>query len=97
MNMAHGAMNNPVNKDPPVDYVTKEDLKDHTTAIKEHISLLIAPVVEEQTEVKTILIGASKINGLVGRVKTLSTNLKIIYTFLVVVTGFLIKLFMNLL
>ena len=90
-------MNNANKEDHPVDYITKDDLKDHTVAIKEHTSLLIAPIVKEQAEVKIILTGVSKVNGLVGRIKTLSTNLKIIYMFLAVVAGFLVKLFVKLL
>lgn len=77
----------------PMDYVTKEDLKDHTTDIKEHISLLINPITKEQTETKTILSGHSGINGLVGRMKSIGTNLKMIYGLLLLVFGFLTKLF----
>ncbi len=85
-----------IHEDPPVDYVTKQDLKDLSKDIKEHISLLIAPILQEQAEVTLILTGPSKLNGLVGRMKVLATNLKVIYGLLVVVIGFLVKLFMTL-
>jgi len=88
-------MNNSNKEDHPVDYIDKDDLKDHTAAIKEHISLLIAPIIKEQAEVKIILTGASKVNGLVGRIKTLSTNLKVIYGLLAAVTCFLVKIFVK--
>lgn len=52
--------------------------------IKEYMTLLIAPIIKEQAEVKTILVGTSKINGLVGGVRTLSTQVKLIYVVLVV-------------
>ena len=76
---------------------TKEDLAKHTKDIKEPIDLKLAPIIKEQAEVQMILTGVSKLNGLVGHVKTLSTNLKIIYTLLAVVTGLMVKLFVKLL
>jgi len=78
-----------------MDYVTKEDLKDHATDIKEHISLLINPIIKEQKETKTILTGTTGINGLVGRIKSIGTNLKMIYTLLLIVVGFLVRLFLK--
>lgn len=80
-----------------MDYVNKEDLKDHTKDIKEHISLLINPIIKEQDETKIILNGRSGINGLVGRMKSIGTNLKMIYGLLLLVFGFLTKLFFQLL
>ncbi len=84
-----------------MDHITHKDLDEaldrQATCIKEHISLLIKPIVKEQAEVKMILTGASKLNGLVGRIKTISTNLKVIYSLLVLVAGFLVKLFITLL
>jgi len=77
-----------------VDPVTREGLDDAldklSKDIKEYVSLLIAPITKEQVEVKTILVGASKINGLVGGVRILSTHVKLIYGAMVI--GFVTKL-----
>ena len=91
-----------------MDPITRHDLDEaldrHTATIKEHIGhikmeidLKMDPIIKEQEEVRLILTGPSKLNGLIGRMKTLSTNLKVIYVLLVVVAGFLIKLFVKLL
>jgi len=76
----------------PMDYVTKNDLKEQTKAIKEHINLLIAPIVKTQDDMEIILIGESKINGVVGRLKSTIINLRIIYIFLTATIGLLVKL-----
>jgi len=101
-------MNNLSKEANPVDHITRKDLDEvldrHTASIKEHIGhikkeidLKMDPIIKEQAEVRLILTGPSKLNGLIGRMKTLSTNLKIIYVLLAVVGGFLAKLFIKLL
>ncbi len=77
------------------DYATKQDLKDHSKDIKEHITLLIAPIIEKQNSMEITLTGPSKLNGLVGRVKVIGTHFKYIYALLVIAIGFLIRLFMS--
>jgi len=76
----------------PMDYVTKDDLKHQTKEIEKHINLLIAPIVKNQEDMETILIGESKINGVVGRLKNTIINLRIIYIFLTATIGLLVKL-----
>jgi len=76
----------------PMDYVTKEDLNAFSADIKEHISLIVKPIIDEQEEMKTVLSGPSRRNGLIGDSKTMKTELKIIYGLLMIVVGSLIKL-----
>jgi len=82
-----------------MDYVTKEDLKHQTETIKEHINLLIAPIIEKQDDMKTVLHGKTGINGVVGCLKSTVNHLKImkvkiyvVYVLLVGVFGLLVKL-----
>lgn len=78
-----------------VDPVTRKDLdvalEKQCDDIKEHINLLVSPIIKEQAEVRVVLTGASRLNGLVGKTKTLVTNLKIIYGLLVFISAVLIK------
>lgn len=78
-----------------VDPITRKDLDEalgtQCDNIKEHIQLLVAPIVKEQEEVRVVLTGASRMNGLVGKVKTLVTNLKIIYGLLIFVAAVVTK------
>lgn len=71
---------------------TKQDLKDLSIDIKEHINLLIAPIIKEQADMATILIGKTKINGLVGTQKAMTFKINVIYGLLVFVGGGLVKL-----
>jgi len=75
-----------------MDYVTKEDLKALSTDIKEHIDLLIEPIKKRQDDMETILIGKSKINGVVGRLRSAVINLRVVYVFLLGAIGLLVKL-----
>jgi len=75
-----------------MDYITKDDLKHQTKEIEKHINLLIAPIIKNQEDMETILIGESKINGVVGRLKNTIINLRIIYIFLTATIGLLVKL-----
>ena len=78
-----------------VDPVTRKDLdtalEKQCDNINEHIDLLMAPIVKEQTEVRVTLTGASRMNGLVGKVKTLITNLKVIYILLAFIAAGIFK------
>lgn len=69
----------------PMDYVTKTDLKESTDDIKKHLDLVIKPIEKEQTEVRTILTGPSRRNGLVGDQKTMQTKIIVIYGLLLFV------------
>lgn len=66
-----------------VDPITRDDLDKAVDRcsddIKEHINLLISPIIDTQNKVEIILRGKTGMNGLVGTVKTLATNLKVIY------------------
>jgi len=75
-----------------MDNPTKQDLKDLSDNIKEHINLLIAPIIKEQESMATILIGKTKINGLVGTQKTMKIELKVVYGLLIFVGAGLVKL-----
>ena len=75
-----------------MDYVTKEDLKALSTDIKEHIDLLIKPIVEKQNGMETILIGKTKINGLVGGFKSIRIQMKAMYGLIVFIAIGLAKL-----
>lgn len=70
------------NKEFPMNYVTKEDLKDLSTELKEHMNLLIKPIVEKQQDIDTILFGKSRLNGLVSRTQKTWFHVKMIYGFL---------------
>ena len=76
----------------PMDYVTKEDLKDQTKTIKEHIDLLISPMKEKQDDVDIVLFGKSRINGVVGRLRSVIINVGVVYAFLIGAIGLLVKL-----
>jgi len=73
-----------------MDHPTKQDLKDLSADIEKHINLLIAPILADQEDMKTILIGASRRNGLVGDQKTVKTQIKVIYGMLVFVSTMII-------
>ena len=77
-----------------MDHLTRQDLDraldKQSQDIKEHILLLIAPIITEQDKVRTVLFGASLLNGLAGKMKTMAAHLKIIY---IVLTGSLVKIF----
>ena len=75
-----------------MDYVTKEDLKDQTKTIKEHIDLLISPMKEKQDDVDIVLFGKSRINGVVGRLRSVIINVGVVYAFLIGAIGLLVKL-----
>jgi len=68
---------------------TKRDFKQLSSDIKEHINLLIAPIIKEQEDMATILIGKTKINGVVGEQKEMKTNIAVIKTRMMVVYGLL--------
>lgn len=75
---------------------TKQDLKDLSADIEKHINLLIAPILADQADMKTILIGASKRNGLVGDQKVMKEQFKnvsnMLYFLTTVVVGTAVKL-----
>lgn len=78
------------------DYVTNEDLKasaaDIKADIKEHINLLIKPIIKDVNEHEIILTGPSKMNGLVGGLRNVQTKLKVVYTLLVFIAAGFVKL-----
>lgn len=80
----------------PMDQVTREyldsALEKQKKSIKEHTSLLIEPIIKDQEDFKTILVGVSRMNGLVGRMKTVVANLKAVYALLGTLSAILIKL-----
>jgi len=84
-----------------MDYVTKDDFKhlskdikdlskDTKEDIKEHIDLLIKPIIKNLEDMETILIGATKINGVVGGLKNVDKAVGIIKIKLIVISGFLL-------
>lgn len=54
-----------------MDHITKDDLKDHTASIKEHISLKLEPVNKTLDGHQKTLYGRTGSNGLAGSVKVL--------------------------
>lgn len=74
-----------------VDPVTKEDLDKALDRHLDRVKEILEPIKKEQDEHKTILIGASRVNGLVGKVKTLGVNLKVIYGLLAFLGGVMFK------
>jgi len=54
-----------------VDYITKEDLKDHTADIKEHINLKLDPINKTLDGHQKTLYGKTGSNGLAGSVTVL--------------------------
>lgn len=80
----------------PMDQVTRDyldnALEKQEKSINKHTALLLAPVVKEQEDFKTILVGATRMNGLVGRMKTVVANLKAVYALLATLSALLIKL-----
>lgn len=85
------------------DFATKQDLKDCSAEIKEHIELIVKPIVDQQIKHEKILHGISGMNGLVGDQKILkneqksnrentSFKLKIIYALLVFIAAAIVKI-----
>jgi len=61
------------------EHATKEDLKDLSKEIKDHITLLIDPMKKDINDVEIVLLGKSRVNGVAGNQKTMKTQINIIY------------------
>lgn len=54
-----------------MDYITKDDLKDQTTAIKEHIDLKLVPIKDNVDTLKKTVFGKTGANGMARTVNIL--------------------------